>query len=188
MTRPGPKKEFYAVADSPYLDIPTIFSSWGSVHPLVTGCRSVHQGFPTLEEAKQYMRKKGIESFKECIQEGAGNTTPIRGQECYFAVANGVRPGIYRNYFGDDGAKIPADKHPGACHKSFRTKAQAEAFIEDWKSMFAEICKQKIRSELDRGVRPVDIGIAQKPILTLLNKQSDVEEAINRLEQLNLAQ
>ncbi|KAF2137689.1 uncharacterized protein K452DRAFT_291296, partial [Aplosporella prunicola CBS 121167] len=115
ITRPRYKKEFYAVTDSPYLDIPTIFSSWGSVR------------FPTLEEAKQYMRKKGIESFNECIQEGAGNTTPILGQELYFTVVNR-------------------------------------------KSIFAEICKQKIRSELDRGVRPIDIRIAQKPILTLLNK------------------
>jgi hypothetical protein len=27
----------------------------------------------------------------------------------------------------------------GACHKRFRTRAQAEAFVEDWKESYADV-------------------------------------------------
>lgn len=41
----------------------------------------------------------------------------------------------------------------GACHKRFRTLAQAEAFIADWVEMDAYV-KAKIKKELSDGHRP----------------------------------
>ena len=45
----------------------------------------------------------------------------------------------------------------GACHKRFRTLAQAEAFIADWVEMHACIVKTKIKEELLVGHRPAKL-------------------------------
>lgn len=57
---------------------------------------------------------------------------------------------------GETGAEKEVDKVDGSCHKRFRTRAQAEAFIEEWKEAFAEIWSKKIREALDEGYRPRD--------------------------------
>jgi hypothetical protein len=45
------------------------------------------------------------------------------------------------------------DTYKGACHQSFRTEAQAQAFIEDWKESMAEVCRMAVKEKLDSGVR-----------------------------------
>lgn len=62
-------------------------------------------------------------------------------------------------YSGETGALEDIDEITGACHKRFKTRAQAEAFIEDWKESFADVWRQEVRRALDRGHWwSVDIG------------------------------
>jgi hypothetical protein len=37
-----------------------------------------------------------------------------------------------------------------ACHKRFKTEAQAEAFIEDWEESFADVLRVEVKKALDR--------------------------------------
>ena len=55
----------------------------------------------------------------------------------------------------------------GACHKHFRTFAQAEGFIADWVEMYACIRKAQIEEEQLEGHRPArmrgtPVGISSK--------------------------
>ncbi len=56
-------------------------------------------------------------------------------------------------------AKIEVESHASNCYKRFRTRAQAEAFIEDWKDAFADVWRAAIREALDSGLRPADMKI-----------------------------
>ncbi len=114
-------KEHYAVIRGFYIAVPTIFSSWsvydggqnplivsartadidfrGDAHPVVTGFSgSGLSGFETLAEAEDYMDSKGVAFYKYDIKYGAGKTSPIKGEEAYYAVANGRTPGIQGYY------------------------------------------------------------------------------------------
>lgn len=68
------------------------------------------------------------------------------------------RSGKLTRFSGENGAEREVTEEKGSCHKRFRTKAQAEAFIEDWKESYAEIWYELIKEALDRGFRPRDIG------------------------------
>ena len=61
----------------------------------MTGCPSVHKGFSTIEDARAYMKRNGVTKPKEVIKDGAGDTTPLRDREAFYAVAHGKQPGIY---------------------------------------------------------------------------------------------
>ncbi|KAJ6101902.1 hypothetical protein N7486_004329 [Penicillium sp. IBT 16267x] len=101
------------------------------------------------------MELKGAKNVKEVIKSGAGETTPL-GAYGYYAVANGKGPGIYPRYYGENGAEKEVVGEEGSCHKRFRTMAQAEAFIEDWKETYAEIWREMIKEALDQGYRPLE--------------------------------
>ena len=45
----------------------------------------------------------------------------------------------------------------GACHKHFRTLAQAKAFIADWEEIHASIIKATVKEELSKAHRPAEI-------------------------------
>lgn len=70
----------------------------GDAHPRVTGCKSKHKGFDNLQKAKDYMENNGAKQPKPVIKEGAGETTPLPGNEAFYAVANGRNLGIYPYY------------------------------------------------------------------------------------------
>lgn len=74
----------------------------------------------------------------------------------------------------------------GACHKRFKTKVQAEAFIEDWKEAFAEVWRLEIKRALDRGHKPRNMRISIDGILGERRDDDDVEDLAehlgNRLE------
>jgi viroplasmin and RNaseH domain-containing protein len=71
----------------------------GDVHPLVNGFpQALFAGFLTLEEAQEHMQEHKVEQYKYVIKEGAGTTSPIKGRDAYYAVANGRKPGIYQYY------------------------------------------------------------------------------------------
>ena len=62
--------------------------------------------------------------------------------------------GLLMRYSGKTGALEEIHEITGACHKRFKTRAQAEAFIEDWKESFADVWRREVRRALDRGLRP----------------------------------
>ncbi|EER44044.1 conserved hypothetical protein [Histoplasma capsulatum H143] len=161
-----PKNEYYAVYKG-RVDEPTIFSSWGDAHPRVTGCKAVHHAYSTIEEAWKFMEKHGVVKPKEILKEGAGETTSLPNQLAFYAVADGKSPGIHSFYCGKSGAEEEVKRFPGACHKVFRSRAQAEAFIEDWKNSYADIWWRAIREALDQGLRPADMKIKVRSILAL---------------------
>jgi hypothetical protein len=63
-------------------------------HPRAIGCPAVQAAFPTIEKAREFMTKKGFSKCKEVIKCTALDTTPERGSMGFYAVANGVNPGI----------------------------------------------------------------------------------------------
>lgn len=72
-------------------------SGRGDAHPRVTGCTSLQGAFETLGEARAYMKKMGATQAKEVIKVDAGDTAPLNGNG-FYAVANGVKPGICELY------------------------------------------------------------------------------------------
>ena len=61
----------------------------------MTGCKAVVKGFTDIEEARKYMKDKGVSECKEVIKKTALNTTPDNNSTAYYAVAYGsARPGI----------------------------------------------------------------------------------------------
>ncbi len=77
-------------------------------------------------------------------------------------------------------------KFPAACHKHFRTLAQAEAFIEDWVEMYAYIGRAKIKRDLLDGHRPAKmkgllVGLALKT-----GDSNDEDELIDGLGRLRV--
>jgi viroplasmin and RNaseH domain-containing protein len=60
----------------------------------VTGCKSKHKGFFKIEEARKFMEDNKVTKHKEVIKDMAVDTTPKEESEAYYAVANGLIPGI----------------------------------------------------------------------------------------------
>lgn len=69
------------------------------------------------------------------------------------------------SYSGTKGSEQEIKEISGACHKGFRTYAQAESFIEDWKESFADVWRRAIREGLDQGLRPCDMKLSLEGIL-----------------------
>ena len=51
-----------------------------------------------FEDARAYMNKNGVTEPKEVIKDGVGETTPLRNNQAFYAVAHGNRPGIYPDW------------------------------------------------------------------------------------------
>jgi len=49
----------------------------------------------------------------------------------YYAVAVGNKPGIYKTWYGDDGAEIQVKGFPGARFKGFPTLSEAKIFLKE---------------------------------------------------------
>ena len=69
-------------------------SGRGDAHPRVTGRDSKREAFYTVEEAKCYLKEWEVEAPREVIIAGAGETTPIRNSEAFYAVAHGKQLGV----------------------------------------------------------------------------------------------
>jgi hypothetical protein len=76
----------------------------------------------------------------------------------------------------------------GACYKRFKTRSQAEAFIEDWKDSFADVWRRAIREVLDQGLRPRDMKLSVEGILHGPDKQTEDADALDevKLDKLSL--
>lgn len=53
----------------------------------------------------------------------------------------------------------------GGCHKHFRTRAQAEAFIVDWRQTVAELYRREIEKALYQGCKPFSMELSIKGLL-----------------------
>ena len=66
---------------------------------------------------------------------------------------------------GENGSLEEIHEFPGACHKRFRTEAQAQAFIEDWKESYADVWRSEVKKALERGFQPKDTKFGVENIL-----------------------
>ncbi|CEJ82771.1 hypothetical protein VHEMI02819 [[Torrubiella] hemipterigena] len=171
-------QNYYVVLNGGRVEKPTIFSSWGDVHPRVAGCKAKYERFKKLEEAYKYLKDNGVEEgdYHEVINPTAGKTTPDKGSKAFYAVANGTRVGVFDCFCGEDGCKCQVEQAPGACHQRFRTRQQADAFREDWNESVAYIYYKEIKKALDEGKRPLDMKF---DISGLRLVQRDIVDAVD---------
>ncbi|ORY61000.1 uncharacterized protein BCR38DRAFT_349462 [Pseudomassariella vexata] len=182
-------KEYYAVFRG-RVNEPTIFSSWGDAHPRVTGCISIHKSFFTIEDARKYMSERGVTAPKEILKPGAGDTSPLLHSEAFYAVAHGKRTGILSYWYGTIGSEPEVKEISGACHKRFKTRAQAEAFIEDWKESYADVWRRAIKEGLDKDRRPHDMKVKVKGILRAIDRDTEGTDDLDKvkLDKLSLTE
>jgi hypothetical protein len=83
---------------------------------------------------------------------------------------------------GRTGALEEIHEISGACHKRFKTEAQAEAFIEGWKESFAEVWSREMKKALDRGLRPRDMKLSMEGILYDGGKDRAAEDITKQLD------
>jgi len=74
----------------------------------------------------------------------------------------------------------------GACHKRFRTLAQAEGFIADWEEGYACTVKAKIKEELSHGYRPAKMKGLLVALTLKTGGGNDEDELIDGLGNLGL--
>jgi len=89
---------------------------------------------------------------------------------------------ILNVYSGPKGALKNVHEFPGACHKHFRTKEQAEAFIEDWKETFLEVLHRALKNALDEGLRPQDLKLDTQRILCGAYQDPAIEDISQRFD------
>lgn len=76
------------------------------------------------------------------------------------------------------------DGSSGACHKCFRTRAQAEAFVEDWKTTYANLMHEKMKRTLDEGYRPHDMKMDSSDLLKPNSSDKASEDATIKVERM----
>lgn len=104
------------------------------------------------------------------IRTGSMNPPPVRGH--------------YISLTSHSGKTEPEVKFvSGACHKRFRTYAQAEAFIEDWKQTIADLYRRAIKEALDQGFTPHNMKLSVEEIL---HKHESKAERTDVVDELNL--
>ena len=85
-------------------------------------------------------------------------------------------------YSGAEGALEEIHEVNGACHKRFRTREQAEAFMEDWIKTFAEVWRREMEKKLNQGFRPHDMKLNTEGILRIGNEDSTIEAISRRFD------
>jgi viroplasmin and RNaseH domain-containing protein len=81
---------------------------------------------------------------------------------------------------GDIGASQKVDGFEGACHKRFRTEAQAQAFIEDWNESYAQVVYREVKKGLDRGLQPRNMKPNVDGILISRDNECDLENVVEK--------
>jgi hypothetical protein len=85
---------------------------------------------------------------------------------------------------GPTGASREIEQISGACHKHFKTKEQAEAFIDDWKESYAEVWRRAVKEALDNGLRPRDMKLDTKEILHEVEEDPAIEEISQQFDSM----
>ena len=77
---------------------------------------------------------------------------------------------------------------PDACYKQFKTRHEADAFIEAWKTSFADTYRREIKKALDQGFRPHDMKFGVQGILHEI--ETDIEHAgdLDKFNELNIGE
>ena len=70
----------------------------------------------------------------------------------------------------------------GACHKRFRTREQAEAFMEDWIKTYAEVWRREMKKKLNQGFRPYDMKLDTEGVLRIGNEDPTIEAISRRFD------
>ncbi|KAJ5364459.1 uncharacterized protein N7496_010172 [Penicillium cataractarum] len=167
------------------VDRPTIFSSWASVHPRVTGvCGAEFKEVNNLEEARASMKAKGIKEYDEVIRSTVhGSHRKARGK--YYAVALGKTTGIFEDW-GEVENATKGVKY--ACQQRFDTESEAKEFIDDWNEAFADIWRQEIRDGLKDGWRVKSLDLDLASVLTKRSNEANAEsDLVSRLNQLEVS-
>lgn len=66
----------------------------------------------------------------------------------------------------------------GACHERFNSKEQAESFIQDWKTAYAEVIREEVKKALDRGCRPRDMKMDVKGLFMETSKEDAMDKIV----------
>lgn len=92
------------------------------------------------------------------------------------------------NCSGTTGSEKEVKDVKGACHKRFRERGQAEAFIDDWKESFADIWRRAIKEGLDQGLRPDDMKLSIDGILYRTDEQTKDADLLDdvKLDKLSI--
>ncbi|PVH67693.1 hypothetical protein DL98DRAFT_443050 [Cadophora sp. DSE1049] len=124
------KKNYYAVVEGRIA--PAICASWGVTNALVSGYSNNKQkGFFTYEEAASFLEGRGHPNYSFFRGSAEGERAPRKGEPLWYAVANGKQVGVYEYYQG--GAEGEITGHPHSCHKVFKSREEAEDFIEEYR-------------------------------------------------------
>ncbi|KAK1688953.1 hypothetical protein BDP55DRAFT_655668 [Colletotrichum godetiae] len=91
-------------------------------------------------------------------------------------------PGIYQYWRGQTQALSQLHEAPGACCKKFKTKEQAEEFIEEWKQAVADVLLRSIREALDQGMRPKDMSLDVSDLFDWNQNGTESHDEVNGLD------
>ncbi|CZT11972.1 uncharacterized protein RAG0_15971 [Rhynchosporium agropyri] len=124
------RKNYYAIAEGRIA--PAICASWGVTNALVSGYSNNKQkGFSTYKEAASYLEERGHANCRFFRGSAEGQRAPTKVEPLWYAVANGKQVGVYEYYQG--GAERGITKHAHSCHKGFKSREEAEDFIEEYR-------------------------------------------------------
>ncbi|CBF82335.1 hypothetical protein AN9202.2 [Aspergillus nidulans FGSC A4] len=155
-------KNYYAIYKG-RVDRPTIVSSWAQAHPRVKEYNGAdHEGFDTLEEARNSMQKRGFSEYSEVIKGNQASKTVPRSTERFYAVAYGKSTGVFKDY---KDVRKATDYFESACHQRFNTQDEAEEFIEQWRLACSEVWQREIREKLQNGWLLNDLSFNTESIL-----------------------
>ncbi|KAL2060865.1 hypothetical protein VTL71DRAFT_8917 [Oculimacula yallundae] len=124
------RKNYYAIVEGRIA--PAICASWGITNALVSGYSNNKQkGFCTYEEAAKFLEERGHPSYSFFRGSAGGERAPRKGEPLWYAVANGKQVGVYEYY--QRGAEKEIMRHAHSCHKVFKSREEAEDFIEEYR-------------------------------------------------------
>jgi hypothetical protein len=89
---------------------------------------------------------------------------------------------LVTHFSGDGGAFSMTNGVEGACHKYFNSKEQAESFIEDWKTAYAEVIREEVKTALDRGCRPRDMEMDVSGLFMETSKEDAMDKIAEDFE------
>ncbi|KAL4812454.1 hypothetical protein BDW67DRAFT_178689 [Aspergillus spinulosporus] len=177
------QKNYHAIYKG-RVDQPTIVSSWAQAHPRVKEYHGAdHEGFNTLEEARNSMHKRGFSEFSEVIKSNPESKAVLGLKGNFYAVAYGRTTGVFRDY---EHAKKAIDKFKSACHQRFNTQDEAEEFIELWRLACSEVWQREIRQKLHKGWLLRDLSFNTESILKRENEGDPGEDLTSMMNDLNM--
>ena len=70
----------------------------------------------------------------------------------------------------------------GACHERFNSKEQAESFIEDWKTAYADVIRKEVKKVLDQGCKPRNIKMDVSGLFIETSKEEAIDKIVEDFE------